>query len=460
MKKATLALAGLVVIGSAAEASMSRWNGFGVAQAFIADVQDIWTLPAVTATKKDTTYFEFGATAGNPTSAGSTAYNGLVAAGQAWGGAHGQLGPGVLAIWANRPYGEFSNLGNLVGGYAAPVFTGTNGTPAAGLAIAGVLTNQIDVLYGFSLSDTVDLGIGISRATGGVKTETTTTVGTAVAETQGSDLGVNLGADLKNVGPVALLEIGLQYNMRSDTNTNKTATGFSNKNTLSGSDIDLRVGGDMTGEGGEFSRFEVQFNSDGVEFKSEADGFTPSATTYSALKRSGMGWGLGYAMGKSNDKGMGLGGLILSGGSTGNEAAYSGQNMVTGGALGYFAEKNKSDSSTMSIMFVSAGEVKAKDWLSLRAGLSTSLYTSTSTTYEVSTAAGAGAPTAKVVTTSGTAAPNATVTTGASIHLGDITIDGLLNQDFLYTWGHVVSGIAAAPFAQVSATWAWGGAKE
>lgn len=461
MKRTTLALAGLVAIAGSANASVSRLNGFGVSKVFFDDVQRIWTLPAVTASKKDSTYFEFGATAANPTSAASTAYNGFVAAGQAWGGAHGQLGPGVLAIWAGRPYGEFGNLGNLNGAIAGPVFTGTNGAAAGALAIFGVLTNQIDVLYGFSLSDTVDLGIGISRATGGTKTENTTTVGTSVVETQGSDLGVNLGADIKNVGPIALLEIGLQYNMRSDTNTDKTATGFANKNTLSGSDIDLRVGGDMTGEGGAFSRFEVGFNSDGVEFKSEADGLVPTATTYTSLKRSGMGWGLGYAMGKSNDKGMGLGGLILTGLSTSNTAPYLGLNLNTGAATAATApEVNKNENSNLMLLFVSAGEVKAKDWLSLRAGISTALYASTSATYELSTTNAAGAPTVKTVITSGTAAPNATVTTGASIHLGDITIDGLLNQDFLYTWGNLVSGIAAAPFAQVSATWAWGGAKE
>lgn len=466
MKKVTLALAGLVAISSTASASMSRWNAFGVSQLFIADVQDIWTLPAVVATKKDSTYFEFGVNAANPNPLfGSLAYNGFVPAGQAWGGAHGQLGPGVLAIWAGRPYTEFGLLGNLVGGFALPTYAGTNVTPAVGLSVAGVLTQQIDVLYGFSLSETVDLGIGISRATGGTKTETTINLPTATTgytETTGSDLGINLGADIKNVGPVALLEIGLQYDMRSDVNTNKAATvaGEVNKNTLAGSDIDLRIGGDMAGEGGAFSRVEIGFNTDSVEFTSSADGFTAATTTYASLKRSGMGWGLGYAMGKSNDKGMGLGGLILSGGSTSNNAPYAGFNMSTGAATGTTPEVNKNESSTMGLAFVSAGEVKAKDWLSLRAGLSTSLYTSTSTTNERSNASGVGAPTTKVVVSSSTAAPNAVVTTGATIHLGDITIDGLINQDILYTGGYFVSGLSAAPFSQVSATWAWGGAKE
>jgi hypothetical protein len=467
MKKMTLALTGLVAISSAAQASWSRWNGFGQANAFIADVQDIWTLPAVVASKKDTTYFEFGPAAGNPGSAASTAYNGLVAAGQAWGGAHGQLGPGVLAIWAGRPYSELGNLGGMSGAVGAPSFAGTNPTAAGALAtIPSALTNQIDVLYGFDLSETVALGVGISRATSGTKTETKNSVAAATdgsVETSGSDLGVNLGADIKNVGPVALLEIGLQYNTRADLNTNKnefTGTAGSNKNSSAGSDIDLRIGGDMTGEGGEFSRFEVQYAMDSIEFKSEADGFTPAATTYTSLKRGGSAWLLGYAMGKGNDKGMGLGGFTLGGTSTTNDAPYGGQNLNTGVALGFGAEKNSNSASTMALSFVSAGEMKAKDWLSLRAGLSTALFTSTSAVYERSTAGGAAAPTVKTTTTSSTAAPNAMVTTGASIHLGDVTIDGVLNQDVLYTWSHLVSGIAAAPFTQVSATWAWGGAKE
>lgn len=64
MKKiTTAALAGLVAVTASANASMSRLNAFGAAKAFIADVQNIWTLPSVVASHKNTTYFELGTAA-------------------------------------------------------------------------------------------------------------------------------------------------------------------------------------------------------------------------------------------------------------------------------------------------------------------------------------------------------------------------------------------------------------
>ena len=59
-KVTTAALAGLVAVTATANASMSRWNGFGAAQAYIADVQDIWTLPGVITNYKNAAYIELG----------------------------------------------------------------------------------------------------------------------------------------------------------------------------------------------------------------------------------------------------------------------------------------------------------------------------------------------------------------------------------------------------------------
>jgi DNA-binding XRE family transcriptional regulator len=59
-KLTTLALAGLVAVAASAVASDTRLAGFGASSAFIADVQDIWSLPAVVASNKNATYFEMG----------------------------------------------------------------------------------------------------------------------------------------------------------------------------------------------------------------------------------------------------------------------------------------------------------------------------------------------------------------------------------------------------------------
>src|SRR6266849_5343144 len=105
MKKlTTLALAGAMAVSSLATASMSRQNGFGLANQFIIDVQSMWTLPAVAASNGNATYFEFGGNGANPIiGTQDRAYNNFANPANAWGGANGEVGPGVLAIWGGRP---------------------------------------------------------------------------------------------------------------------------------------------------------------------------------------------------------------------------------------------------------------------------------------------------------------------------------------------------------------------
>jgi hypothetical protein len=431
MKKATLALAGLMAVSAAATASQSRWNGFGASNQFIADVQDIWTLPGVVATNADATYFEFGATAGFPLTGASV--SGLPAG--AWGGVHKKMGPGVLGLWFNRPYGELTASPALATALPAP----TTGAAPSTVILAPV--NTIDVLYGFSISDTLDLGIGITKAGAGLKTEITAGGVTTLTEQSTGDLGISLGGEIKEVGPIALLEVGLQYNMRDDVNTNNNGT-ITNKYKNSGTDMDLRIGGDIKGENGAAQRFEVGFGTEALSTKVDFAA-APASNAYSESKRSASGWLLGYAMSKSNDKGMGLGGLILAGGSTGLDEANSlGADTVM-----------KVDSSAMMLTAVTAGEAKVKEWLTARAGLSSILFGSGTVTTE----AGPTGSTGKMVVTTQVPAPNAVISTGLSLTFGDIVIDGVLNQDVLYTGTYLISGVPEGLFGQVSATWSWGG---
>jgi hypothetical protein len=417
MKKTTLALAGLMAVSAAANASMSRWNGFGLSNAFIADVQDIWTLPGVVASNADATYLEFN------TNASAT---------DDWGGAHVALGPGVLAVWGNRPYTENANIN--FGAIAGNAFGAPNSGAASGVFLTPA--QQIDLIYGFKLSDTVELGLGVNRAVNGLKTETTTAAGTAVTEQSTSDLGVSLGAELKEVGPIALLEIGLQYNMGAGLNSAKNAAGTVNdKVSMTGTDMDVRVGADIKGDGGSAQRIELGFNTDALNFKDEPTTALP-ASSYAESKNNASYWQLGWAMSKSGDAGMGLGGLILS---------NLGQTRVNEFRLGA-ATVDKAETSNMALTFVAAGEAKANSWLTGRAGFSSNLYQATSASSEVGAT---GATTKTTVTTLGTAAGAATA--GLSFTLGNLVLDTVFTQ------GLVAGAGLGAFLGQVSATYSWGG---
>jgi hypothetical protein len=432
MKKSTaLTLAGLMAISGAASASMSRWNGFGDSKAFIADVGDIWTLPAVVAANPNATYFEFGDS--NVSADSSSNYNNRP--NNPWGGAHLTLGPGVLAIWGNRPADDLG----LLSGISTP-------TNLANNASSSLRTpqQQVDLIYAFGINDNTTLGIGLNRAVNSYL-EDVNSSGTTVykEEDSASDFGISLGADIKNVGPIALLEVGLQYNMISYLNSANNGS-TTDKYTGSASSIDLRIGGDIKGEKNSFQRFELGLNTDSLSVKSEPNA-TPPADSWVESKSSAMAWNLGWAKGMSSDKGMGLGGLMLTSTQWSTDQANDGGPQVT----------DKYDENWTKLEFVCAGEGKIKEWLTARAGISTNLWDNDNYTYTNGPNSGV---TKDVNNYTGNS--NTTLTTGLSLVFGDITIDGVLNQDVLYTGGYLFSGIQAALFEQVSATWAWGGAKE
>jgi hypothetical protein len=455
MKKATaLTLAGMMAVSSVASASMSRWNGFGASQAFIADVQDIWTLPGVAASNPDATYLEFGYNDptspafvnpvaggpgyGGPGTADTAAYNGYANPANAWGGSHMTLGPGVLAIWGNRPYTEMSTIRNPL----SPVAINTP-TDFAGVTFNFNQPAQtIDLIYAFKISDTLELGIGINNASNNTRTETSTTGNpTTYTENNSGDFGISLGGEVKELGAISLLEVGLQYNMASASLVANNGS-VTNKNTVAGTDLDLRVGMDMKGEGNSFSRIEVGLGMESLKFKTEPN-TAPAANSFVESTYDNMSWNLGYAMGKTSDKGMGLGGFMLSGNTLGSKEPWN------------VSEINTETDSNLNLAFMTGGESKIKEWLTGRAGFSTNLWGNNTNVNEN----GGGGTTTKTTTTTSNA-PFSTISTGVSLIFGDFTIDGVLNQDILYTGTYFVSGMSAALNTQVSATWGWGGSKE
>lgn len=438
-KVTTAALAGLVAVTATANASMSRVNGFGAAAAYIADVQNIWTLPGVVASNKNATYFELGKKTSNVV---NSAYAGNAAVANAWGGVDAEVGPGVLGVWFNRPYNELSNL---AGGATVPSAVGSGGTPSTTFLTP---TQSIDLLYGFGLSDSTTLGVAINRASNSLKTETVSSGTTTVGDQSSSDLGFGLGLEQKGVGPIDLLEVGLTLNLRGDANTNDNGS-VKNKITQGGMDTDLRIGGDIAGSEGKFGRVELGLNLDSLDTKSEPAA-AAAANSFVESKQSALAWNLGYAMGKSSDKGMGLVGLMLQGNSASRDEANNGTAV------------NKLDSSNLYLLASTAAEAKVKEWLTLRAGLSSKLFY----TGSVVTETGAAGATTKVTKSTdqptGTTgngglgdAGNAIASFGTSITLGSLVIDGVLNQDLLYSGTYLVSGVAGALSSQVSATWAW-----
>jgi hypothetical protein len=417
MTKATIvALAGLMAVSSVAVASMPRANAFGSGGRFIADPTDKWSLPSVEINSADTTYLEFANQAGT---------------GDNWGGADMSLGGGVLGIYGNRPLSTFANIN---GGYTIP----NSGIASSGLLMqpGGLPSSQIDLIFGYGLNDKTSIGIGVARAAAGFKTENATTGLPTTSDTrEGSVLGVNVGAGLKELGAISELLIGLQYQMGAASNATNNGT-ITDKVSASGSDISLRVNGTINGDGGKFQGFDLTFDTASLDFKDEPS-VTPATTNVITSKNTGMAWALGYASGMTSDKGQGLGGIVVSGLSqTNDESTADGTTNIAKGEL-----------SNLAINFVAAGEGKVNSVLTLRAGLSTELYGSTVTKGTNGPSAGTTVNTTTTVDGANTAA-----TFGATLAAGeDMTVDTTFGETL-----NANAGVWGSMFATTAVTMKWG----
>jgi len=442
-KLTTVALVGAMALTSFAFADSSRENSFGEGGVFTDDVVNSFTLPTTVAENPNALYLELG---GGFDSVGNDAFNNVPGAspnssikGQAWGGVDKKMGPGVLSIWGNRPFTVDSGAFFGTNAFSAftltvPTANGGGGTPSTGFLTP---QQQIDLIYGWELSDTTTIGIGLNRAVNDLRTEVDNNPGaTTVVERSSSNYGLSLGGEMKDLGPLSFLNIGVQYNMLGDTNTNNNGT-INNQITKNGSEIDVRIAGEMKGDKGSFQNFQAILNMDGLDFKS-VPGQAAPANSYMEAKESSLGWLLGWAMGMSGEKGMGLGGLVLKGLSGDLDEGYSN---VT----------NKQDSSNLALDYVAALEAKPKDWVTTRAGFATTLYNSGSTTVDTG---------AVKTINSNSGAPKTTISLGLGLSLGDFVLDGSLNQDLLYNGPFLLNGVPTQLFSQVSLTYAWGEAKE
>jgi hypothetical protein len=415
MKKlTTAALAGLVAVATTANASLSRWNGFGdIGSAFIADVQDIWTLPGAITNYKNALYSELGP---SPYSAG------------VWGGAHMELGPGVLGVWGNRPVDVHRLLDYQFPGYSST--TDPN--------------ESLDVIYGFNLGDATALGVGLSRASYGELFKDKGNGNDEENNYNTNVLGLSLGLEQKNLGPISLLEVGLQYSMLSAIVSEKdNVANTEDKGNVNGSDIALRVGADVAGEEGRFGRAELGFQLNNATGKWEPNSGSPQEETYNTL-----GYNVGYAVGKSGDAGLGLAGVMLRGRT---------DKKVEKDAFIYGDGVKEWGVYTLAIGF--AGEGKVAPWLSIRGGLSVNAlhnlsytendfnnpdeekWTYSTTQYGVSYDLYGG--------------QQGTASFGTSLTFGNLTIDGVLDQALLWNGPYFVTGTSSGLNTQVSATWAW-----
>lgn len=422
-KLTTAALAGLVAVTATAGASVSRWDGFGsIGAAFIADVQGIWTLPGAIVNYKDALYAELGG--------GSYSNN-------VWGGAHFELGNGVLGVWGNRPVSEGGNLNQSVPGWGTP---GNNPN------------ESIDIIYGFNLSEDTTIAAGINRAQWSEidKTKEPATDDYYDEEIAGT-LGLSLGLEQKNVGPIALLEVGLQFNTITQSYLYKeTLPGTDeDKASINGTDIDLRIGGDMTGDDGRFSRVELGLNMDSASAKYEPMP-VPVAGSHVETKYNGFGYNVGYAAGKSGEKGMGLVGLMLTSRSDVSEE-------VNGNGANY---NYKRAYSLFQLTAGLAAEGKVNSWLTFRGGLTTNVLHNTSRERTRGTAAGDETHTNSTTDYNDWydlyGGQNGTASFGTSMTFGNLTIDGVLDQDLLWDGPYLVTGSSAGGLStNVSATWVY-----
>jgi hypothetical protein len=443
MKKlTTVALAGAMVAASSfASASATRWTGFGDSSLFIGDIQDFQTLPQTVASNPNATYMEFGPQydySGN----GGTNSGSDNSINTPWGGVDLAVGPGVLSIWGNRPY----NVGDDLTFYdGRPSVFPTGWVPSTNFNRP---TNQVDVIYGMNVSDKLTIGAGINFAGNSYTNQYAGNTFTTEHEDQTSgDFGITLGADLKELGPIDALQIGLQWNGAGAENIENNGTD-NNKEDYTSSQVNLRVGADIKGEKGMFQRIELGLKMENGEIKSNPATAAP-AHSWVDTKDNWLGWNLGWAMGMSGEKGMGLTGLILTG------ASWENTNPFEQGA--YAGSKDTYDYSKLDLTLVSAGEAKVNSWLTSRAGISMNLWDAWSEKEDYTNSATASE------TDTYTWNDNqygTKLTLGLSVNVGDITIDGALNQDLLFNGPFFTNGIPTQLFSQVSATWAWGAGKE
>lgn len=435
MKKgAILALAGLMAV-SAAHAS-NRSAAFGSTGLYIADPSDRDTLPQ-TVNGTNFTTDDFG-------------YIGLSS----------DLLGGTLYVGFGRGSWNFSSLFNSYNSFVGNLdsTSGYYNTYAPGGAYSNMNfgnwwgSNDVDgitdLIYAMNLNDSVRLGVGLSY---GANNESETykyeEPGTPdnnydYFQTNGL-MGLNLGADLKEVGPIKVLQIGLQYTMLNETiNYNYTTAGtkYALKNAINDTVINVRVGGDLAGENGAFGRFELGLNSESWNQKADYGTATIPANSFVEPKQSASGLTLGYAAGKSGDKGM----IIASATINGRTLGYDNAN-ISGAQT-----NDKWDEGYLTLNVGSAGEYNFNSWLVLRGGFDANILTGGGEKYTYTDSNNNLNSYTETYSYNNDDIFGGTNTNlGATVKFGNFTVDGTINTNLLYStavlfnqnWGGVFGGV-------------------
>lgn len=459
-KMTTLALAGLVSVAAVSQASESRWAGFGAAADYIADVQDIWTLPGALVNYKNATYLELGNNPYNSNEDGNA-------------GAHLSLGPGVLGVWVGRDayQNNFNVLRDIDSNFAFNGsrisrnyynsiladaaedvaddgnFNDENGdvnywnTRAERIASEMPLYGRLNLLYAFDLSDTVALGFGIERAAAERTLKSNDSNNSYKSTLSASDLGFSVGAEIKEVAIFKLVEVGLKINMANQLVEGVAVNGDREAAVNNAMMTALRVGADTAGENGAFGRVELGFKTGSDNNKFE---HSVSQTEDSSGKVSASMWNIGYAAGVAGDKGLGLLGVKLTGNSVKAELVDNVDNALTYGNASYSAD-------SMDVIVAAAAEYKAKEWLTVRFGADSNVFGSTTEKFVY-------LPVNNGDYTQGESnAREVNFSEGISLNLGALTIDGVLDQSLVFAGPYLLTGNSTwtGLNTKVSTTYVW-----
>jgi hypothetical protein len=427
MKKgAILALAGLMA-ASASYATEERAGGFGRVSLFLADSSDWKSLPQTVNGNSIT----FEGIDGNLD----------------WMGINKDVFGGSLGVYNGRDSWDIFS-GSVSGFNIANPVNGGDPTPDNQYGQQDV-TDLTDLIFAINLSDAARLAVGLTWGNNINNiydySEPSNANNYYKANFSSSVTGISLGADLKELGPIAVLQIGLQYHMWNQLNSEDyyTTQNTLNKVTIDNTKIALRVGGDLAGENGAFGRFELGVAMEGSEQKSAYQTALP-ANSFEKVTGSQNDYILGYASGISGDKGMIVVGVALTGQTSGWEAKN------------YFGamQDGKMEEGEAAVVVSAGGEANYNSWVTLRGGV------------DANVLGGSGE---KFTYTDGNTPANnytdtytydnqfgANLNLGATVRFGNFAVDGTVNQAWVVEGPDFLSGAGEDIFFGASVTYALG----
>ncbi len=465
MNKITaLALAGLVAVSSFAGATDSRSQALGSGQRFVSDVKQMWELPTRLLENKDAAFVELGQ--GDISGVGNGVDNDIEVT--PWGGANISLFGGVVGVWLNRPVDEFKDSKkmskfrsyglmqwSMFGSGFVEFFAGVpnqNAEQNNEIMDAIAPGSRVDLLYGWSFSDKLDLTVGVNRAFFDFKT---IEPGSTQYHFANNSTGLLLGAAIKDPFiHVSKLDLGASFQSQSLlVNIENYFGGYDQGTTTEGRSMILSALADLSSDKSKISKVKGYYRSDSLESREFGMEDSPVNGHNPAELVTVNHYGLSYGVGKSDAKSLGLVGVIYNYEERRLNRLFD--NLPNNPIVGQDIEEEKES----KFILVASGEAKAKEWLVLRGGVDAKVGGSKSV-YSVDSAGYYGGTSGK--DTEIKEYPDAAkLSTGFGFLLGDFTIDTTFNRDFLYTGPFLLSSSGDALInTNVSVTMDFGGSKE